>query len=110
MVGFNAQHGRVALDFDAQLARLVDIALRVFGAGELFLEAVQAKAVMDALAQDAAGVVLAFEHEEAVHAVFPGRDGGRQTRGARTDHQHVDRFVKGACFHGHYSSASFIAS
>ena len=40
----------IGLDLNAHLGSLVDIALGVFGAGQLLLEAVQTKAVVDALA------------------------------------------------------------
>ena len=72
-----------------QLAGTVNVPLRIFGAGQLLLEAVQTEAVMDTLAQNAAGGVLTLQHQQIVDAVLPGRDSRRQTCGAAADHQHI---------------------
>ena len=85
----HGEDGRVGLDVNAHLAGAVDVALRVLGAGQLLLEAVQAEAVVDALAQDAAGVVLALEHKQVVNAVFLRRNGSREARRARADDENI---------------------
>ena len=89
LIGIHAQHGYARAHVDAHFSGLVDITLGVFGAGQLFLKAMQAEAVVDALAQDAAGIVLAFQHDQAVHARLLGGDGGGQTRRARADDQDI---------------------
>ena len=102
-VFLNRENRRVALDIDAQFTGAVDVPLGVFRAGQFLLEAVQAEAVMDALAQDAAGVVFALQDEQVIDAVLPGGDGGGQTRRARADHQHIHP-LNAVCLLGHVSS------
>ena len=89
----HVKDGGVGLDLDAHLGSLIDIALGVLGAGQLLLEAVEAKAVMDALAQDAARVMLTLDNEQIVDAVFLRRDGGSQTRRARADDEDVYKLL-----------------
>ena len=97
VVGFHGKHRGVALDIDVQFTRPVNVALGIFGTGELLLEAMQAEAVMDALAKNTAGVMLAFKHKQVIYAVLPGGNGSSQTRGAAADDQHVH--VQGTVFH-----------
>ena len=89
----HGEDGRVGLDLDAHLAGAVDVALRVLGAGQLLLEAVQAEAVVDALAQNAARVVLALENEQVVDAILLRRNGSREARRASADDENVHTLV-----------------
>ena len=88
-VAVHAEHSGAAAHLYAQLLHAVDIALGVFGTGQLLLEAVQAESVMDALAQNAAHVVFAFQNQQVADARLTRSDGGRHARRARADHQHV---------------------
>ena len=54
------QHHGIGADLNVGVLHHVDEAARVLGAGELLLEAVQAEAVVDALVQDAARLVVAL--------------------------------------------------
>ena len=81
-------HGQ-ELIFDAALKHLVDEALGVLGAGQLLLEGVQAEAVVDALVQDAAQLVVALQDQDAP---IPGVVCGnrcRKTGGAAADDNNI---------------------
>ena len=85
----HAEHGGAAAHLDAHLLHAIDVALGIFGAGQLLLEAVQAEAVMDTLAQNAAHLVFALQHQQVFHARLTRGDGRRHACRARADDQHV---------------------
>lgn len=68
---------------------LVDKALRVLGTGELLFKVRQAKAGVDALAEDAAQVLLAL-HDGHVRAGLLRGKRGRHAGGAASDDDHVE--------------------
>ena len=70
--------------------------VRVFRTGELLLKAVEAEAVMDALAQDAAGLLFPLHDEDGFRALLQGGDGGCHAGGAGSD----DKDVRKALSHG----------
>ena len=90
----NRKDGRVRLNGNAHFARPVNVALGVFGAGQLLAKAVQTKAIVDALAQDAARLMLALQDEQIVNPVFFGRDGRREAGRARTDDEQIHLFYQ----------------
>lgn len=69
---------------------LVDKALRVLGTGELLLKVQQAKTGVDALAQDAAQVLLALHDGHACACLMRGQRGRHAGRSA-ADNDHVER-------------------
>ena len=60
---------------DAALLCLIDIALRILGAGELLIERMETEPVMDALVEDAAEPVFALEDDDIFESRIIGRDG-----------------------------------
>ena len=85
---------RVGPDFGAGLLGLLHETARVFGTGELFAEMVQAEAVVDALAQDAARGGVALQHDDArVRPRLARRDRGGETGGPAADDDHVGDVV-----------------
>ena len=76
---------------------LVDKALRVLGTGELLFKVRQAKAGVDALAEDAAQVLLALHDGHARSGLMRGQR-GRHAGGAAADNDHVkDLRLYGFC-------------
>ena len=69
---------------------LVDKALRVLGTGELLFKVRQAKPGVDALAQDAAQVLLALHDGHARSGLMRGQRGSHAGRSA-ADNDHVER-------------------
>ena len=85
---------RVGPDLRAGLRRLLHEPPRVFGAGELLAEVVQAEAVVDALAQDAARGGVALQHDDSrVRPRLARRDRGREAGGTAADDDHVGDVV-----------------
>jgi len=79
---------RVALERDAPLLDLADVAVGVFRAGQLLVEDMQPETVVDALLQDAAQTHVALQDQEAAAAAVPGGDRrGQAGRPAADDHQ-----------------------
>ena len=68
---------------------LVDKALRVLGTGEFLFKVRQAKARVDALAEDAAQMLLAL-HDGHVRAGLLRGKRGRHAGGAASDDDHVE--------------------
>ena len=64
---------------------LVHEPLGVLGAGQALAEAGEAETVVDALAEDAAGLALPLQHHHVLHALLPQADGRRQAGGAAAD-------------------------
>ena len=60
---------------DAALLCLIDIALRILGAGELLIERMETEPVMDALVEDAAEPVFALEDDDVFEPRIIDRDG-----------------------------------
>ena len=85
----HGQHRYPGADVDPHFPGGVDVPPGVLGAGQFLLEAVQPEAVVDALAQDAPGLILPLQHDQAVNALLFRGDGGGQARRARADHQYV---------------------
>ena len=75
-------------DIDAGLAHAVDETLGVFGAGELFFEMGEAEAGVDALAQDAAKMLVALD-DYGRRAGFVRCEGSSHARGAAADDDDV---------------------
>ena len=63
-VTVHGKNCRVCLNVNTQAARLVHIALRIFRAGQFFAKSMKPKTIVDALAQDTAGIVLALKDEQ----------------------------------------------
>ena len=61
------------------------VAVGVLGARQLLAEAVETEAVVDALAQNTAGVQIALQDDHIAHACIVGGYGGGQTGGASAD-------------------------
>ena len=74
----------------ARGGQLFDEAARVFRAGELLAEAVQAEAVVDALIQNAAELTVPLEEQDAPQTRLPRGLRGGQPRGPAADH---DQFI-----------------
>ena len=82
----DGENHRVGPDFGAGLLGLLHEAARVFGPGELFAEVVQAEAVVDALAQDAARGGVALQDDDArVRPRLARRDRGGEAGGTAAD-------------------------
>ena len=77
------------------------VAVGVFGSGQLLAEAVQAEAVMDALAQDAAERNVSFQNENVPLPHIVGGDGGGKACGTSADNDKLffDLFH---CNHPHF--------
>ena len=71
------------------LLRLLPGAAGVFRAGEGFLVMDQAKAVMDALGQDAPQPVVPFQHQDGLCPGFPGALGSGQAPRPAADDDHI---------------------
>ena len=65
------------------------VILGVGWAGHVFIEELQAEAVVDALQQDAAQFNVAFDNQDVVRPVFLSRAGGRQAPRAAADDDHI---------------------
>ena len=85
LVGRQVQHHGVEFVGDLQLFGHRDKTGGVFGTGEFFLEGVQPKAVVDALVEDAAQLVVPLQDQQVLHAVPAGLHSGRQPGGAAAD-------------------------
>ena len=84
------QHHGVQLIGDAQLLHLLNEPPGILGAGELLLKGVQAEAVVNALVQDAAQLVVPLQDEDIPQARLVGRRRSSQPRRAAADD---DKFV-----------------
>src|SRR5699024_6545042 len=96
LVGGQVQHHGVELIGDAQLPGLGDVAGGVLGAGQLLPEGVQAKAVVDALVQDAAQFAVPLQDQQVLHPVPARFDGGGQAGGPAADDDKVYVFHRGS--------------
>ena len=81
-------HG-IQQDFRFGLPQQRDKAARIFRSGQLLPEAVQPKSVVDALVQDAAQLLIPFDHQYLFGTVIAGGTGGRQPGRAAADHDDV---------------------
>ncbi len=79
------QHDGIEQILDADSLRLVDKPLSVAGTGQVFLERLHAKAVVDALKQDPAEFQVAINQQHIVRAVLFGLDSGGQSPRPRAD-------------------------
>ena len=87
----DVQHHRAADNRDAERIRLVDKPLRVFGAGQLLLEAVEPEAVVDALLQNAARRVVTLDDKDVRRARLLRRAGSGESRRSRAHDKHIER-------------------
>ena len=87
----DVQHHRAADNRDAERIRLVDKPLRVFGAGQLLLEAVEPEAVVDALLQNAARRVVTLEDKDVRRARLLRGTCGGESRRTRAHDKHIER-------------------
>ena len=85
----DGKHHRIEFVFDFAFKRLCDVPRGVFRAGQFFAEGMQAKAVVDALVQNAAQLHIAFEDQDAPAASVIRCDSRRQTGGAAADDDNV---------------------
>jgi len=83
------QHHGVEQRLDAQRQGLIDEALGVGWAGQVFVEHLQAKTVVDTLLQNAAQLLVAFDQQYVVRAVLLGSNGRRQPAGAGSDDDNI---------------------
>ncbi len=90
----NIQHHRVGQHRNGGVFEHVDEAARVFGAAQLLLEAVQAEAVVNALVQNAAKLLIALDDEDVFQAVLGGAHGRGQTGGAAADDNQIIRHTR----------------
>ena len=74
-------HG-VELVGDLQLPDLLDKSAGIFGAGKLFLKGMEAEAVVDALVENAAQLVVAFQNQNILNTAFSGCHCCCKARGA----------------------------
>ena len=82
------QHHGAQLHPDASGAQHFNVAPGVLRAGELFAETVQPEAVVDALVQDAAQLVVTLQNQNIAQAVLPCAVGcGKACRAAADDDQ-----------------------
>ena len=75
----HVERRRFERDRYGAFVQLVDKSARIFRPGELLAEAAQAETVVNALIQNAAELLLAFDDEHAFRARIVRRDRGRQT-------------------------------
>ena len=80
---------RVQLVFDFALVYLVGISLCVFGPGQLFLECMEAEAVVNALIEYTAEPVFSFEYEYASLSRIKGGHGCSEPGGPSSDDNQV---------------------
>ncbi len=71
-------HG-VAGHLDVTVHDLIDQSTGIFGPGQLFLEIVEAKAIVDALVEDTPQFQIPLHNQDPLQAGLPGRQGGTQT-------------------------------
>ena len=83
------EHHRPAHDPHAALVRHVDVALRVFRPRQLLLEAVEPEAVADALLENSARRVVAFDDKHVLRARVLRRAGRRKPGGTRAHDENV---------------------
>ena len=102
----NPKHHAVQEQRNVGRAHLVDKALRVLGTGELLLKVRKAKTGVDALAQDAAQMLLALHDGHARVCLMCGKCGRHAGRSA-ADNDHVERLRR----HRRYGSClrAFVA-
>ena len=96
----NPNHHAVQEQRNVGCAHLVDKALCVFGTGEFLFKVRQAKAGVDALAEDAAQVLLALHDGHACAGLMRGQRGRHACRPA-ADNDHVE----GLRLYGFYDAA-----
>ena len=87
----DGQHHRIEPDLAARLGKQVLEALRILGPRELLAEAMQAKAVVDALVEDAAQLLVALDDQHIAQALVPsGVCRGDACRAAADHHEVVN--------------------
>lgn len=64
LVRRDAEHHRVQQERDVPLRGLIDESLGIFRAGQLLLEGVESEAVVDALVEDAAELLVPFQNQD----------------------------------------------
>ena len=74
---------------DRGCGSLIDPALGIFGTGQVIAKETDAKTIVDALRQDAAQGLVAFNDQHRARALFFGSHGRCQSRGASAYHQHI---------------------
>ena len=89
LVQINPNHHAVQEQRNVGRAHLVDKALSILGAGELLLKVRKAKAGVDALAQDAAQVLLALNNGHTRAGLMRGKCGSH-AGGPAADNDHVE--------------------
>ena len=85
----DSKYHAVQEQHDVGRAHLVDKALRVLGAGEFLLKVRQAKTWVNALAEDSAQMLFAFNDGHLRAGLLRGKR-GRHTGGAASDNDHVE--------------------
>ena len=81
----NGQHHGVQLIRDSPVQHLLRETGGVLRAGQFLAESVQAKAVVDALVQNTAQLIVPLQNQNAAAAGIIGRNGRRQTGGTAAD-------------------------
>jgi hypothetical protein len=83
------QHHGVQLYLHVGFAEHLHKPPGVFGAGELLLEVVEAKAVVNALVEDATQLLVPLDNDNFLGALFGGGAGGGKAGGASADDDNI---------------------
>ena len=84
------QHHGVQLHLYAGVLEHRNKAPSILRAGELLAEAVQTKAVVDALVQNAAQLFIALQNEDVAQTAFPCLAGSSKARRAAADNDQIN--------------------
>ena len=84
------QHHGVQLHLYAGVLEHLNKAPGILRAGELLAKAVQTKAVMDALVQNAAQFLVALQNKDVAQTAFPCLAGSSKARGAAADNDQIN--------------------
>ena len=84
------QHHGVQLHLHAGILEHIDEAPGVLRAGELLAKAVQTKAVVDALVQNTAQLLVALQNEDVAQTAFPCLAGSSKARRAAADNDQIN--------------------
>ena len=84
------QHHGVQLHLHAGVLEHLNKASGVLRAGELLAKAVQTKAIVDALVQNAAQLFIALQNEDVAQTAFPCLAGSSKTRRAAADNDQIN--------------------
>ncbi len=88
-LALQVHHGGAEQVGDGQLLGPPDKPGGVLRAGKLLLKGVQAKAVVDALVQDAPQLLFPLQNQHILHPGLPGGNGGSQARRAAADYHNI---------------------